>query len=143
MEPTDWIGAIAGVVGVVVAIGALLVAVRANGRSADANRIAREALEVQRAALPPTWSAIEAIGENVVGFRNQSSRAIIVTSLAVEPDEAAEMVIADPRPIRVEYGDWLALRVEARYMAAPRGVDIVWRFEDESEETSRLSKRRL
>lgn len=45
MQLIDWIGAIGGIGGVLVAIGALIVASRANARSSEANRIAQRALE--------------------------------------------------------------------------------------------------
>src|SRR5690606_16362407 len=80
---------------------------RAAQALAEANTLAAEALTVQRSALPPVWSAVELLGEGTVGFRNQSSRAIIVTSIEVEPDEAAPFIEANPRPSRVDYGDLL------------------------------------
>jgi len=47
MQLTDWIGALTGIVGVLVAIGALRVAARANFRSKEANRIAQTALDIE------------------------------------------------------------------------------------------------
>jgi hypothetical protein len=47
MQLTDWIGSIAGVAGAIVAVGAMLVAGRANTRSSEANRIAQTALEME------------------------------------------------------------------------------------------------
>lgn len=46
-----WIGAIGGLVGGVGALGAWLVAIRANGKSAEANTIAREATKTSQEAL--------------------------------------------------------------------------------------------
>lgn len=47
MLATDGIGAGAGAVGALMAIGALIVAMVANSRSTEANRIARTALEIE------------------------------------------------------------------------------------------------
>lgn len=64
MQPTDWIGAIGGAVGVFVALGALIVAARANARSSEANLIAARAVEMeariderQREFRSVDWSA--------------------------------------------------------------------------------------
>lgn len=45
VQPMDWVGAVGGVVGVLVAIGALIVAIAANIRSSEANRISRKAFD--------------------------------------------------------------------------------------------------
>jgi hypothetical protein len=123
---------VVAVLAVIASGAAALYALGANRRADAANRTAEEALKVQRAALPPVWSAVEAIGEGTMAFRNQSSRTIEVLSIEVEPDEAAQFVAAPPRPHVVEYGDFLALQVHARYMSQPaHRIFIEWRYEGE------------
>lgn len=47
VEIVAWLGAAGGVLGAVGAVGAWIVAIRANGRAAEANRTSREALDLQ------------------------------------------------------------------------------------------------
>ncbi|WP_285364094.1 hypothetical protein [Microbacterium sp. LMC-P-041] len=125
---------VVAVLAVIASGAAALYALGANRRADEANRTAEEALKVQRAALPPVWSAVEAIGEGTMAFRNQSSRTIEVLGITVEPDEAAQLIGAPPRPHTVEYGDFLALQVRARYMSQPaHRIFIEWRYEGEAD----------
>jgi hypothetical protein len=118
---------------------AALYALGANRRADEANRTAAQALDVQRAALPPVWSAVEAIGEGTMAFRNQSSRTIEVLGITVEPDAAAQFIGAPPRPHVVEYGDLLALQVRPRYMSQPaHRIFIEWRYEGETDRQTTL-----
>ncbi|MFB8191254.1 hypothetical protein ACFC14_18205 [Microbacterium sp. NPDC055988] len=65
-----WIGAIGGVIGGLAAVGAWIVAIRANGKSAEANAIAGEATKTSREAL-----ALQArIDEREREFRDVSWR---------------------------------------------------------------------
>ena len=72
---TDWIGAIAGSVGALMAIGAFVVSILANLRSTDANRIARNALEIesrvderQREFRAVDWDAVVTADEESLVF---------------------------------------------------------------------------
>lgn len=117
---------------------------RAASALAEANALAAEALTVQRAALPPVWSAVELLGEGTVGFRNQSSRAIIVTSIEVEPDEAAPFIAANPRPLRVDYGDVLPIRLRPRFSSpTPRSLIIGWHYEDDPDGSGQATTRQM
>lgn len=117
---------------------------RAAQALAEANALAAEALSVQRAALPPVWSAVELLGEGAVGFRNQSSRAIIVTSIEVEPDQAASFVEANPRPSRVDYGDVLPIRLRPRFSSPnPRSLIIGWHYEDDPDGVEQRTTRQM
>lgn len=75
MLPTDWIGAVAGAVGALIAIGALIVAMVANSRSTKANRIAQNALEIdsrvderQREFRAVDWDAAVMADETPLEF---------------------------------------------------------------------------
>jgi hypothetical protein len=75
MFATDWIGALAGAVGTLIAIGAWIVALVANSRSKEANRIARNALEIesrvderQREFRAVEWDAIVMADETPLEF---------------------------------------------------------------------------
>ncbi|WP_455133593.1 hypothetical protein [Microbacterium aurum] len=134
MHLTDWIGAIAGVVGTVVAVGALVVAGRANARSSKANSIAQEALDAQKLALPPPWSSPELEDDGKrYSIRNTSGRTIIVAELASRPGGDVSVFIPPDLPARIQHGDVL-------YFTAIRGgnisntinaVSLGWAFEDE------------
>jgi len=126
-------GFVVAVLAAIAAGFAALYARGANRRADAANRTAEQALEVQRAALPPVWSAVESLGEGTMAFRNQSSRTIEVVGIEAEPDESAPFVGAPPRPHLVEYGDILALQVRDGYMEQPaHRIVIEWRYEGET-----------
>jgi hypothetical protein len=80
------------------------------------------------------WGPREELGENVIGFRNQSSRSVVVTKVIVEPEEAAPFVKDVPRGTRVEYGDVLVVRLDPRLSSpAPRRLEIYWHYDDDQQ----------
>lgn len=137
-------GFVVAVLAVLIAGASALYARGANNRATEANELAAEALAVQRAGLPPVWSAAELLGENLIGFRNQSSRPIVVTSIEVDPDEAAPFIEANPRPSRVDYGDVLPIRLRPRYQSPqPRILTIGWHYEDDPDVSEQMTTRQM
>ncbi|MGD8168548.1 hypothetical protein ACEXOS_015105 [Herbiconiux sp. P16] len=140
---------VVGIFAVVVAGVSVIVALRANARAseanrlavdantaaAEANRIATQSLDAKKATLPPPWSAAVSTGKNTIGFTNQSSRHIVVTRVEVEPDEAAGLVhLARELPTRVEYGDAFELMVIRTMQVSPSEIHLTWHFDGESAE---------
>lgn len=130
-----------GIAASVIAVVSIVVAIVANRhakaaveKSDEANRIATESLEAQKASLPPAWSGAISTGQHAVGFTNQSSRHILVESIEIEPGEFAEMArFSRGLPIRIEYGDMLELGIWKSMGGGPEKAILVWRFEGEDE----------
>lgn len=143
MDAGDVIALVIGLLSAGVAVWAVVVAHKANGRAdkankiaaeanglaTDANEIAGRALELQEQTLPPEWSDAISLEKDHVAFRNQSGRHIIVTNV----DEVqAGPVLLNPvagLPVRVENGDVLKLLAIYASTSDPGTVRIVWQFE--------------
>jgi hypothetical protein len=136
MEPAAWSVVIAAAALGVAGWG-VIVAHRANGRSKDANAIAEKSLAARQRSLPSTWSSVERLAENLIGFRNQSSRDIMVEGVTVEPEIGARTVsFKVPLPTRVEYGDFYPLRLNRMLAGNAEKVILRWRYEDSAETQS-------
>lgn len=131
---------IVSIAAVLISAFGIFIAIRANGRSKDANRIAQRSLDAQHLALPPSWSSIRQASQYVLEIENTSGRHIVVTSYSVEPDAAASF--ATPRvelPRRVEYGDVLSFSYQRMLGFRITMIRLEWHFEDE--ETPRTTER--
>ncbi|HWI31093.1 MAG TPA: hypothetical protein VNT50_06365 [Microbacterium sp.] len=141
METSDVIALLALIVSGVLGGLALLRSRSADERSKRANEISAQALEAQRLALPPAWGPLYLVGTKRIGLTNTSGRHIIVERLAVEPPEMSRTVRVSSLPVRIEYGDDLALRYFAPEHASPQLLIVTWRYEDEA--TERTTERRF
>jgi hypothetical protein len=141
MELDAW-SVVVAAVAVGIAVWGVIVAHRANGRSMEANEIARKSLEAQQRSLPPEWSSNESGKWASSSYRNQSSRVIIVERLSTLP-EAQNVYIEDDAdlPRRVEFGDVLPVDISVEGFPDPTHVVIEWRFEDE--DAIHVTERRL
>ena len=150
METWSALAGVGAVVAAGVAIWAVIVAHRANGRAAKSNEIADESLKVAREAhelnkklAPAAWSLAEPMGEDSVRFRNQSGQHLIVTGLLMDPDAAAKDARAEDRPFRVEHGDAFAVGFSYTYASTPaEKITIEWHPEGDDRET-RVTERKL
>ena len=130
MSTSNWVTLCLGLIASAVAIWSVIVALRANGRAAEANRIAKQSLAAQEQVLPPAWSAAVDTAANEVGITNQSGRHIVVERMDVEPATAARFVkLIHPLPTRVEYGDVYEFIVIGALEASAKSVVLEWHFD--------------
>lgn len=127
MTTANWITLALGLIASAIAVTSVIVATRANARSSEANRIAKESLAAQERVLPPAWSAAIDTETNKIGLTNQSGRHIVVEKVDVEPTASARFVrLIYDLPTRVEYGDVYEFVVLG---AGARGIVLTWHFE--------------
>ncbi|MES2169838.1 MAG: hypothetical protein V4479_03835 [Actinomycetota bacterium] len=130
MSTANWITLALGLLASAIAIGSVIVALRANARSTEANRIAVQSLAAQEQVLPPAWSAASDTEPNKIGLTNQSGRHIVIEKLDVEPESARRFVrLSHHLPTRVEYGDVYEFVVLG---AGAEAVVLTWHFEGHS-----------
>lgn len=148
MELWNALAGIGAILAFGVAVWAVIVAHRANGRAEDSNRIAEDSLNVAKEShslnerlAPPAWSQAIDLGDSSAKFTNQSGRHIVVTSLTTYPDEAASDMSAGERPLRVEHGDAFAIGFDFTLASVPaQRLIIEWHYEDEPGEMERTER---
>lgn len=122
------------VIGVGIAVWAVIVAHRANVRAKEANQIAER-------TLPPEWSGLEPTPDDKqFKVRNQSSRAMVVESVELTSGNGKVWIDYD-FPVAVNYGDALVITVLLVYEEAQPHLRIGWRYADEPRDFERVTDR--
>ncbi|WP_053387503.1 hypothetical protein [Leucobacter japonicus] len=107
-------------------------AVRQANALEEANALLSSSQELAKLHAPPAWSQAEYIDQNAVKFTNSSGKHVLVTRVAVEPDESATRTDGPVLPHRVENGDAFAIRWWSAWARRdPEKVVFEWHYENE------------
>lgn len=122
-------------IAVIVAIWSALEARTANRKAAEANRISKEALDLQRLHSPAPWSELQKVGKNNYQITNQSGRDIQILEVLSHPVEASGLLFAENLPILVSNGDRYQLMIVGVMGSGVEAIEIIWSYtEDPSQE---------
>ncbi|MFV0375589.1 hypothetical protein [Microbacterium sp.] len=131
------LGGVTGSAGI--AVWAVIVAHRANGRARESNNIAQASLELAKRYAPPDWEVALIPGPNdhLGRLTNRSGRTVVSPALSVRTpgwEEHALLVSSHSVPD----GGVIEYTVDRR-LAMPRiEIDLEYSFEDDSARAARV-----
>lgn len=111
----------------------------ANDKSEEANKIARQALDLQRRLAPAPWSEIIRSSATKNLIKNTSGHNSIITSIEAIPESASWLLKIDrSMPIRVNNGDSFQLKIERATLSVIESIKIKWHYEDDPDSTHEI-----
>ena len=113
----------------------------ANDKSEEANKIARQALDLQRRLAPAPWSEIIRSSPIKNLIKNTSGHNSIITSIEAIPESASWLLKIDrSMPICVNNGDSFQLSIERVPWRGIESIKIKWHYEDDPDYTHETTR---
>jgi|GEM_PF-6851532 len=151
MTPDAWVALGVGIPTIALAIIAVVISARANGKSkkandlsegandlaSQANKIAEESMAHQKLIAPPPWGRVEPVPgkKNWFGIQNLSGRDINVLEFNVRPQESSGAVMFRQETGElIGYGDSLFFAIEKSLADDPRKIEVAWVYADRTDD---------
>lgn len=113
----------------------------ANDKSEEANKIARQALDLQRRLAPAPWSEIIRSIPIKNLIKNTSGHNSIITSIEAIPESASWLLKIDrSMPICVNNGDSFQLSITRVAWGNLESIKIQWHYEDDPDSTHEITR---
>lgn len=113
----------------------------ANDKSEEANKIARQALDLQRRLAPAPWSEIIRNSATKNLIKNTSGHNSIITSIEAIPESASNLLnVGRSMPTCVNNGDSFQLSITRAAWSGIESIKIKWHYEDDPDSTHEITR---